>query len=106
MLDPSVADELKIAIAAALGGLVRLLFRPGKSWGQTAWVLLACMTCGYYATHPVMALLHLPAEFVGAVGAATGFVGLSVAEAALAAVDAIDLKAAIERVVRRWFPGE
>jgi len=102
MLDPGITDEIKIALAAAAGGLVRLLFRPGKTVAQTAWVLLACMTCGFYATPPLMAIFHLPPEFVGAVGAACGFVGLSVAEAALQLVDSVDIRALAERVLRRW----
>ncbi len=105
MSDPAlISDEIKIALAAAAGGCVRLLFRPGKTIGQTIWVMLACMTCGFYATPPTMAWLHLPPEFVGAVGAATGFVGLSVAEAVLQTVDSVDIKALLDRILRRWLP--
>lgn len=65
---------------------------------------MACMTCGYYATHLIMMALTLPADFIGAAGAAAGFVGLSLAEAALGAVDSIDVRALFARVIKRWLP--
>lgn len=102
--DPDLLDHFKIAFAAAAGGLVRLLFRPGKSWGQTLWVMAACITCGYYSTPIAMHWLALPAHFVGAVGAAAGFIGLSVAEGVLRAVDGVDVQALAARFFRRWVP--
>lgn len=102
--DPDMIDHLKIAIAAAAGGFVRLLFRPGKTWGQTLWVIIACISCGYYSTPAVMHWFALPPNFVGAVGAAAGFIGLSVAEGVLRAVDGVDVQAMAARVIRRIWP--
>lgn len=82
-IDPSVAANAKIAAGAAAGGLVRLSLRPARSLGQTALLLTSCVTCGFYSTGPIIDWWNLPIAYAGAVGALSGFLGLSIAEAAL-----------------------
>lgn len=81
--DPSVVANAKIAAGAAGGGMVRVFLRPARSLAQTLMLLASCITCGFYSTRPLIDLWTLPADYAGAVGALTGFLGLSVAEAAL-----------------------
>ena len=81
--DPTVVANAKIAAGAAGGGIVRIFLRPARSLTQTLMLLASCITCGFYATKPVIDFWTLPADYAGAVGALTGFLGLSVAEAAL-----------------------
>ena len=82
-LDPVVAANAKIAVGAAAGGIVRMALRPARSFSQMLMLLASCVTCGFYATKPVIDWWSLPNDYSGAVGALTGFLGLSVAEAAL-----------------------
>lgn len=91
-IDPAWLDNAKIAFAAFCGGMVRLLFRPAASFIKTMWLLFGCVTCGYYATPVIVAWWQLDADYTGAVGALSGFIGLSFAEAALRGVDNINLR--------------
>ncbi len=90
-IDPDVLANLKIAGSAAAGGLVRLRLRPSKSLGHDVTQLFACVTCGFFGTIPVVDWLSLASEYVGAVGALLGLLGLSCAEGALKAADKFDL---------------
>lgn len=91
-IDPNWAVHAKLAFAAFCGGMTRLLFRPAASFVKTIWLLFGCMTCGYYGTPVVMHWWALDQSYVGAVGASVGFIGLSVAEAALRSADKLDLR--------------
>jgi hypothetical protein len=91
-IDPSWAVHAKLAFAAFCGGMTRLLFRPAATFLKTVWLLFGCMTCGYYGTPLVMHWWTLDSSYVGAVGASIGFIGLSVAEAALRSADKLDLR--------------
>lgn len=91
-IDPAWAAALKLAFAAFCGGMTRLLFRPAASFLKTVWLLFGCMTCGYFGTPVIMHWWTLDHSFVGAVGASIGFIGLSVAEAALRSADKLDLR--------------
>lgn len=91
-IDPNWAVHAKLAFAAFCGGMTRLLFRPAASFIKTAWLLFGCITCGFYGTPVVMRWWSLDADYVGAVGASIGFIGLSVAEAALRSADKLDLR--------------
>lgn len=82
-IDPGVVANAKIAAGAAAGGLVRVFLRPGRTLGQTLLLLASCITCGFYSTRPLIDWWDLPTDYAGAVGALAGFLGLSVAEAAL-----------------------
>ena len=82
-IDPAVIANAKIASGAAMGGIVRIFLRPARTLGQTLLLLASCITCGFYATRPVIDLWELPMDYAGAVGALTGFLGLSIAEAML-----------------------
>lgn len=82
-IDPAVVANAKIAAGAAAGGLVRVFLRPARTLGQTLLLLASCISCGFYSTRPLIDWWHLPTDYAGAVGALTGFLGLSVAEAAL-----------------------
>lgn len=94
-LDPQTTASIKIALSAGAGGLVRMFLRPARSLAQTALLLGSCITCGFFGTKPVIDLWHLPVSYAGAVGALLGFIGLSIAEGALRAVDAFDFRAII-----------
>ena len=82
-IDPGVVANAKIAAGAAAGGLVRVFLRPARTRGQTLLLLASCITCGFYSTRPLIDWWDLPTDYAGAVGALAGFLGLSVAEAAL-----------------------
>lgn len=92
-LDPAWMVHAKIAFAALCGGIVRLLFKPASSFLKTVWLLFGCVTCGFYATPVVVKWWSIDVEYVGAVGALLGFVGLSFAEGALRAADKFDVSA-------------
>lgn len=93
-IDPQALAHAKLAIAALCGGIVRLFLRPATSFLRTGWALFACVTCGFYGTPAMMHYLQLTpdSDFIGAMGAALGFIGLSVAERILRAADGLDLK--------------
>jgi hypothetical protein len=91
--DPVWVAHAKIAFAALCGGILRLLFRPAASFLKSVWLLFGCVTCGFYGTDPFMRWWEFDATYAGAVGALLGFVGLSLAEALLKALDNLDLKA-------------
>lgn len=77
---------------------MRLLFRPATSFLKSLWLLFGCVTCGFYGTPVMMNWWNLENEYVGAVGALIGFIGLSLAEGLLKAVDSISFK----EWVARW----
>lgn len=91
-IDPNWADAGKLAFAAFCGGMTRLLFRPAASFLKTVWLLFGCITCGYYGTPVIMHWWDVEPSYAGAVGASIGFIGLSIAEAALRAADKLDLR--------------
>lgn len=99
--DPYWMDQAKIAFAALCGGMVRLLFRPSSSIAKSAWLLFACVTCGYYGTPPLMHYMAAPVEFAGAIGAAIGFAGLSIAEGMLKAIDGFDFRQLLARFIAK-----
>jgi hypothetical protein len=92
-LDPQTTASIKIALSAGAGGMVRMFLRPARSLAQTVLLLVSCITCGFFGTQPVIALWGLPVSYAGAVGALLGFIGLSIAEGALKALDAFDFRA-------------
>ncbi len=92
-LDPQTTASIKVALSAGAGGLVRIFLRPTRSLAQTALLLMSCVTCGFFGTQPVIDLWGLPVSYAGAVGALLGFIGLSIAEGALRAIDAFDFRA-------------
>lgn len=99
-IDPAVAANFKIAVAAGAGGLVRMFLRPARSIVQTGMLLASCITCGFYGTHPVLNWFALPADYAGAVGALLGFLGLSLAEGVLRAIDGFDFRALLGVLIR------
>lgn len=99
--DPEWMAHAKIAFAALCGGLVRLLFKPTTSLLKTAWLLFGCVTCGYYGTVPTLRWFEMDLTYAGAVGALLGFIGLSLAEGLLKAVDGIDIKGWLLRLLTR-----
>lgn len=91
-IDPDWAVHAKLALASLGGGIVRLYVKPATSLLRTVGHLFSCMTCGYYGTPVVMYWWGIDQSLVGAVGAGMGFLGLSVAEAALRWADKLDLR--------------
>lgn len=91
-LDPSIAANAKIAVGAAAGGIVRSFLRPARSLTHTVLLLFSCVTCGFYGTQPLIDWFSLPVDYAGAVGAALGFLGLSIAEGLLRAFDRFDFR--------------
>lgn len=96
-IDPAFATHAKVAFASLCGGILRLFFRPADSFGKSLWLLFGCVTCGFYATDPVVAFFGLEARYDGAIGALLGFVGLSIAEGLLKAVDGFNFRKLIEQ---------
>lgn len=92
-LDPQTTANIKIALSAGAGGMVRMFLRPARSLAQTVLLLVSCITCGFFGTQPVIDLWGLPVSHAGAVGALLGFIGLSFAEGALKVIDAFDFRA-------------
>lgn len=96
-IDPSITEAIvahaKIAFAALCGGLVRLLFRPAASLTKTFLMLFGCVSCGYWGTPAAMQWFAFDEAYAGAVGALLGFIGLSLAEGLLKAVDGFEFKA-------------
>ena len=100
-VDPAWLVHAKLAFAAFCGGMTRLLFRPAASFLKTIWLLFGCVTCGYYGTPVVMRWWELDDAYAGALGAAIGFIGLSLAEAALRAADKLDVKDFLRSILLR-----
>jgi len=97
-VDPAWIVHAKIAFAAMCGGIVRLLFKPAANFVKTIWLLFGCVTCGFYGTPVMVKWLGIDGvEYIGAVAAALGFLGLSFAEAALRAADKFDVSAWVSR---------
>jgi len=86
-IDPELLATLKLLGAAACGGVVRMFLRPAKTLTSSALLLISCIIVGGYGTHPALWWLGLGEEFAGAMGAALGFIGLSIAQAALGWAD-------------------
>lgn len=101
-VDPVLLAHAKLAVASLCGGIVRLLVRPGQTFLHSMWMLFGCVTCGFYGTPIVMHWLALGEDYVGGIGAAIGFIGLTLAEAFLKAVEGFDLKAWLLTVLRSW----
>lgn len=99
-IDPVWVGHAKIAFAALCGGIVRLLYKPADGLIKSVWLLFGCITCGFYSTPVLIGWWGLdPVTWAGAIGAATGFIGLSVAGGALKAVDSFDFKGWLTRKV-------
>lgn len=98
-LDPDMVENAKIAFAALCGGVTRLLFKPAENLIKTLWLLVGCVTCGFYGTPAILKWWDMDPEYAGAIGAALGLVGLSFAQGALLAADKFDLLAWIKRRV-------
>lgn len=90
-IDPGLVANAKIAVAALFGGLIRLFFRPTETVLKTVWLLVGCVTCGFYGTPALLKWWEIDPEYSGAIGAALGLVGLSFAQGALKAADKIDV---------------
>ena len=90
-LDPDLVEGAKIAFASLCGGVTRLLFKPAETIVKTIWLLIGCVTCGFYGTPAVMKWWAMDPEYAGAIGAALGLVGLSFAQGALMAADKMDV---------------
>jgi hypothetical protein len=99
--DAGMIANGKIAAGAAAGGVMRMFLRPVRSLGQMAALLASCVTCGFYGTGPLLNWLTLPEDYAGAVGALLGFVGLSLAERLLKAVDEMDVAAMLLKLIRK-----
>ncbi|MXP24802.1 hypothetical protein GRI39_01915 [Altererythrobacter indicus] len=99
--DPAWLVHAKLAGASLCGGMVRLLLRPASSFLKSLWLLFACVTCGFYGTFPAMAWLGVDVEYVGAVGALLGLLGISFAEGMLKAVDSFNFRAWLERLLAK-----
>lgn len=105
MAEPTIlaamAPHAKVAVAALMGGMVRLFLRPARGIVQTAMLLGSCVTCGYYGQPVLSYALDLPGRFDGAVGAVLGLIGVSMAEGLLKGIDKLDFKALILRLIGR-----
>jgi len=99
--DPAWMAHAKLAFASFCGGVMRLFFRPASSFVKTIWLLFCCVTCGYYGTPAAMHWLEFDPEMSGAVGALLGFLGLSIAEGLLKAVEGIDLKSWVLQILSK-----
>ncbi|HWJ70937.1 MAG TPA: hypothetical protein VNS79_12930 [Sphingobium sp.] len=99
-LDPQTTASIKIALSAGAGGIVRMFLRPARSLVQTALLLVSCITCGFFGTQPAIDLWGLPVSHAGAVGALLGFIGLSIAEGVLRAIDAFDFRALLASLLK------
>ncbi len=103
MAEPSIlaalAPHAKVAVAALLGGLVRLFLRPARGVPQTLMLLASCVTCGFYGQPVLSSIANLPERFDGAVGAVLGLIGVSMAEGLLKGVDKLDFKALLLRLI-------
>ena len=103
MAEPSILAELvphaKVALASALGGMVRLFLRPTRGILPTLTLLASCVTCGYFGQPAFSYAFSLPERFDGAVGALIGLIGVSLAEGVLKAVDRFDFKALLLRLI-------
>ena len=103
-LDPEILATLKLIGAAACGGVVRMFLRPAKTLTSSALLLASCIILGVYGAHPALWWLGLGDEFAGAVGAAIGFIGLSIAQAVLGWADGlkqVDGRTALDWLMRR-----
>ena len=99
-VDPEIWSALKVAAAALCGGIVRMFLRPAKSLTQTVLLLISCVIVGGFATAPALAWFSLGPEWAGAMGAALGFSGLSVAQAVLRGLDRLDLSDLFNRAAK------
>lgn len=97
---PEVWAALKVAGAALCGGVVRMFLRPAKSLTQTILLLVSCVIVGGFGTAPTLAWFNLGPEWAGAMGAALGFSGLSLAQAVLRGLDRLDLSEFFNRAAK------
>ena len=98
--DPVWMVHAKLAFASLCGGIVRLLFRPAENLGKTIWLLFGCVTCGFYATPIIVNWLGVTGpEWVGALGAVIGLIGLSFANGVLSSADRFDLSSWLGRKI-------
>ncbi len=95
-----IVAAAKVAGAALCGGIVRMFLRPAKSLTQTALLLLSCVIVGGFGAAPALAWFNLSSEWAGAMGAALGFSGLSVAQAILRGLDKLDLTEFFNRAAK------
>ncbi len=95
----ALVPHAKIALAALLGGMVRLFLRPTRTVGSTVMLLTSCVTCGYFGQPVISYAMDLPARFDGAVGAILGLIGVSIAEGVLKGVDRLDFKTLLLRLI-------
>lgn len=100
-IDPETAAILKLVGASACGGVVRMFLRPAKTLMSSLLLIISCMIVGGFGTHPALWWLGLDTDFAGAMGAALGFIGLSLAQAALSWAD--KLKQMDIATVAGWF---
>ena len=107
-ITPDMVAHAKLAIASFAGGAVRVFLRPivGASVTErllkSVWCVFCCVTCGFYAAPVVVDWLDLTGEgWRESMGALMGLVGLSLAEGLLKAIDSIDLKAWLLRILTR-----
>lgn len=106
-ISPDMVAHAKLAIASFAGGAVRLFLRPlpGDTMAErllkSVWCVFCCVTCGFYATPVVVDWLNLSNEWRDGIGAILGLVGLSFAEGLLKAIEGIDIKAWLLRLLTR-----
>lgn len=91
-IDPSWLDHAKVAIAAFCSGIVRLLFKPEETFLRSIWMLFGCVTCGFYGSPALMHWFQLDNQYEDAVAAFVGFIGMSIAQGVLRAIDDFDIK--------------
>lgn len=100
-IDPDIIANSKIALAAFMGGLVRMFIRPAQNLTQAALLISSCVTCGFFMTRPIIDWWHLPVDYAGAIGALCGLLGLSLAEGMLRAVDGLNFKALLRALITK-----
>lgn len=107
-ITPEMVAHAKLAMASFAGGAVRVFLRPIAGATATArllksvWCVFCCVTCGFYAAPVVVGWFELTGDgWREGMGALIGLIGLSLAERLLKAVEGIDLKAWILRIMTR-----
>lgn len=107
-LTPEMVAHAKLAIASFAGGAVRVFLRPISGATvverllKSVWCVFCCVTCGFYAAPVVVDWLGFTGEgWREGMGALIGLLGLSFAEGMLKAIEGIDLKAWMLRLLTR-----
>ena len=105
MIDPGVADEVKIALAALCGGALNCILRTDRCEDRTFWRgfwnILGCAIVGVYGGRAAMEWFSLSAKMGQLATLLLGMAGLAIASGILDAVQNMTKRGVWQRLLER-----